>query len=150
VTGVESGYAGGATENPTYESVCSGLTGHAEVVRVSFDTSVLTLSDILDVFWAIHDPTTIDRQGNDTGSQYKSVIFYEADEQLPVIESSIMRTQELWDDPLVTVVEPLKQFYAAEAYHQDYFAKNPAAGYCQIVINPKLEKLKAKLGTLLT
>jgi peptide-methionine (S)-S-oxide reductase len=146
ITEVVSGYAGGNVENPDYGSVCDGSTGHAEVVRVTFDTSILSLNDVLDIFWAVHDPTTLDRQGNDVGSQYRSAIYYETDEQLPVIQKSIEEVQKLWDSPVVSEVKKLDKVYPAEAYHQDYFANNPEQAYCQVVINPKLIKLKEKFS----
>ncbi len=146
ITEVVSGYAGGHVANPDYGSVSSGTTGHAEVVRVTFDTSVLTLTDVLEIFWAVHDPTTVDRQGNDVGPQYRSAIYYETGEQLPVIQKSIEDVQKLWDNPVMTEVKKLDKFYPAEDYHQNYFANNPEQAYCQVVINPKLIKLKEKFG----
>jgi methionine-S-sulfoxide reductase len=146
ITEVISGYAGGHVDNPDYQAVCDGTTGHAEVVQVTFDTSVLKLAEVLEIFWAVHDPTTPDRQGNDVGSQYRSAIYYETDNQLPVVQKSIEEVQKLWDNPVVTEVKKLDKFYPAEDYHQDYFANNTEQAYCQVVINPKLIKLKEKFG----
>jgi peptide-methionine (S)-S-oxide reductase len=149
VTAVTSGYAGGFLPKPTYPAVCSGLTGHAEVVKVEFDPAVISLADILNVFWAVHDPTTPNRQGDDIGPQYRSIILYTSESQPAIIESSVKEVQALWPSPIVTEIKPLKQFYPAEAEHQRYFEKNPTKGYCQIVINPKLEKLRQKYQQLL-
>jgi len=146
---VVSGYAGGRTEDPTYEKVCSGITGHAEVVQVSFDPSVITYPDILDIFWTIHDPTTLNAQGTDVGSQYRSIILYINEEQRDLSEASKAAVQNLWPNPIVTEIVPLVHFYMAEAYHQSYFNSHPEQAYCQIVINPKLQKLKAKFATML-
>ena len=146
VISVESGYAGGHVTDPTYDQVCTGTTGHAEVVRVTFDPSKITLKDILDIFWALHDPTTLNKQGNDVGEQYRSVIFYTSKEQLLTIETSMKEAANLWDDPLVTDVQPLDEFYIAEKEHQDYFAHHPESPYCQVIINPKLAKLRKKFA----
>ncbi|TMC49795.1 MAG: peptide-methionine (S)-S-oxide reductase MsrA [Chloroflexi bacterium] len=142
VTGVVSGYAGGSRPNPTYQQVCTGATGHAEVVQVEFDPEVISYGDILDIFWSIHDPTTKDRQGGDVGTQYRSVIFTRDDAQAATARASRDAIQQAWPRPVVTEVEPLSAFYPAEEYHQDYFARNPQQGYCQAVINPKLAKLR--------
>lgn len=142
-----AGYAGGDVHLPTYEQVCGGGTGHAEVVQVSYDPAVINYEDILDIFWAVHDPTTLNRQGNDVGSQYRSVIFYSGDRQRQAAEDSVMRVSQLWKDPIVTEIKPLPKFYPAEDYHQNYFAKNPTQGYCQVVINPKLQKLREKFSS---
>lgn len=153
VRGVEEsvvGYAGGDSPDPTYEQVSSGTSGHAEVARITFEDGVISLEDILRVFWTIHDPTTLNRQGRDTGSQYRSCIFYESDDDIRVIEASMQEVQKLWDDPVVTSIERLDTFYPAEEYHQNYFARNPEAGYCQVVINPKLLKLREKAAELLS
>ncbi|MDQ6830075.1 MAG: peptide-methionine (S)-S-oxide reductase MsrA [Gemmatimonadota bacterium] len=141
---VESGYAGGAVANPSYEAVCSGTTGHAEVVQVTFDPKVISFRDLLDVFFTIHDPTTPDRQGHDVGTQYRSAIFYHSPEQRAVAESAIAALEEsgAWDAQVVTKLEPLKQFYKAEQYHQDYYARNSGQPYCQAVIAPKIAKLR--------
>jgi peptide-methionine (S)-S-oxide reductase len=145
-----AGYAGGNTDNPTYEEVSSGATGHTEVVRITFDEVEISLEDVLKVFWTIHDPTTLHRQGHDVGTQYRSCILYEEEGDLDTIQASVAGVQKLWPDPIVTEVAPLKAFYTAEDYHQDYFAKNPEAGYCQVVINPKLFKLRQNAAALLS
>ena len=142
VTEVVSGYAGGQRPNPTYEQVCTGRTGHAEVVQVTFDPSVISYTDVLEIFWAIHDPTTRERQGADVGTQYRSVIFYADDDQRRAAEASRDSIQQAWPNPVVTEILPLPAFYPAEEYHQNYFAKNPDQGYCQLIINPKLKKLR--------
>jgi peptide-methionine (S)-S-oxide reductase len=142
VIAVVSGYAGGQVANPSYTQVCSGSTGHAEVVQISFDPSVITLAEVLDIFWAIHDPTTPNRQGADVGSQYRSIILYASETQHATALESIRQAQELWPQPIVTELAPLEAFYPAEAEHQDFYAKNPGSRYCQIVINPKLAKLR--------
>lgn len=144
VTRVVSGYAGGTVPNPTYEQVCTGRTGHAEVVQVEFDPEAIPYADILDVFWSIHDPTTRDRQGADVGPQYRSVIFTHDEAQAAAARASRDAVQHLWPRPVVTEVVPLTAFHPAEDYHQDYFARNPNQGYCQLVINPKLQKLRQK------
>jgi peptide-methionine (S)-S-oxide reductase len=137
-----SGYAGGRRPNPTYEQVSTGATGHAEVVQVEFDPSVISYGEILDILWTIHDPTTLNRQGADVGTQYRSVIFYADEAQKAAAEASRRAVQELWSNPVVTEIVPLEAFYPAEEYHQDYFARNPGQGYCVAVINPKLDKLR--------
>lgn len=145
VQSVEAGYAGGTVENPTYEQVCSGTTGHAEVARIIFDPSVISYDDLLEVFWTTHDPTTLNRQGADVGEQYRSVIFYLSDKQKESAEKSKNNVApQIWNDPIVTSIEPLKNFYIAEDYHQDYYNNNQTKGYCQYVINPKLEKFRKK------
>jgi peptide-methionine (S)-S-oxide reductase len=143
---VESGYAGGSAETADYHSVSSGTTGHAEVVRVTFNPKIISLADILDIFWVVHDPTTLHRQGNDVGTQYRSVIFYLDDNQKRIATESIRTIQKVWDSPVVTELQPLTAFYSAEEYHQDYFNKNPDQGYCQVIINPKLQKLRKKFA----
>ena len=142
VRGVVSGYAGGTTPNPTYKTVSSGATGHAEVVQVTYDPTVISYEKLLEVFWECHDPTTLNRQGADVGTQYRSVIFAHDEGQRRVAELSKTEAQKLFDAPIVTEVAPLKVFTPAEDYHQDYFANNPTAAYCQFVIKPKLKKLK--------
>ena len=144
VASVESGYAGGSAANPTYEAVCGGRTGHAEVVKVTFDPAVLTFRDLLTVFFTIHDPTTKDRQGNDVGTQYRSVVFCETPEQRADAEAVIadLTAQKLWRDPIVTEIASRAAFYPAENYHQDYFARNGAQPYCQIVVAPKVAKFR--------
>jgi peptide-methionine (S)-S-oxide reductase len=144
VDDVEVGYAGGAVADPSYEDVCSGTTGHAEVVQISFDPGLLTFSAILEVFFSVHDPTTLNRQGADVGSQYRSAIFYHNEEQRQAAEDAIRQIDSdgAWDAPVVTEVTPFSMFYLAEAYHQDYFRNNPNQGYCQAVINPKVAKFQ--------
>jgi peptide-methionine (S)-S-oxide reductase len=144
VQGVESGYAGGHMDNPTYRAVCNGDTGHAEVVQVHFDPNVVSYRDLLNVFFAIHDPTTLNRQGADTGTQYRSAIFYHDDEQKKIAEDLIkdLNAQKIWDRPLVTEVTKLDKFYMAEDYHQEYFARNPYQPYCMAVVSPKVSKFR--------
>ena len=144
VQGVESGYAGGHVDNPTYRAVCNGDTGHAEVVQVHFDPNLVSYRDLLNVFFAIHDPTTLNRQGADTGTQYRSAIFYHDDEQKKVAEELIkeLDAQKIWDRPLVTEVTKLDKFYMAEDYHQEYFANNPYQPYCMAVVSPKVSKFR--------
>lgn len=144
VRGVTSGYAGGPSPNPTYQEVSRGTTGHAEVVRIEFDSTVITLAQILEIFWVLHNPTTPNRQGNDIGPQYRSMILYGTDEQKETTQASVADIEKLWDAPIVTEVGKLKTFYPAEEEHQNYFAKNPHQGYCQVVINPKLNKLRER------
>ena len=144
VVDVQSGYSGGDMPNPTYEQVCSGKTGHAEVVRIRFDSRIISYEDILDIFWVIHDPTTLNRQGNDVGTQYRSVIFYLNDNQEEVAKKSIELVAKLWTDPIVTELSIFRNFYPAEDYHNDYFTRNPESAYCQLIINPKLNKLRSK------
>ena len=138
---VTSGYAGGSRPNPTYEQVCTGATGHAEVVQVSYDAEQIGYEDILSVFWKAHDPTTLNRQGHDVGTQYRSIILYHDEEQRRIAERSKKRAQESFTDPIVTEITALDTFYPAEDYHQDYFEQNPTAGYCRVIIQPKLKKL---------
>ena len=141
---VVSGYAGGAIPNPSYEQVCSGRTGHAEIVQVTFDPGVVTYEDMLGVFFTIHDPTTLNRQGNDIGTQYRSAIFYHDEEQQTAAEKAIREITEarIWSRSIVTEIVPLTDFYPAEAYHQDYFARNPYQPYCQVVVAPKVAKFR--------
>jgi methionine-S-sulfoxide reductase len=141
---VESGYSGGSVANPTYRQVCSGTTGHAEVVQVTFDAAVLSLKDVLGVFFTVHDPTTLNRQGPDTGTQYRSVIFYRNETQKAAAEQAIREIQaaKLWKDPIVTEITPFKAFYKAEDYHQEYFKLNGEAPYCRLVIAPKMAKFR--------
>jgi peptide-methionine (S)-S-oxide reductase len=143
---VTSGYAGGHTENPTYEEVCSDRTGHAEVVQVEFDPAKVSYEELLHKFFYAHDPTTLNRQGADAGTQYRSIILYLNDEQKQIAEKAKAAAQKDWSDPIVTEIVPLKHFYAAEDYHQDYFAKNPTQGYCQLVVNPKVKKFQQHLA----
>ena len=148
VTSVESGYAGGHAENPTYKQVCNGNTGHAEVVRVTFDPAKVSYGELLDAFFAIHDPTTLNRQGNDIGTQYRSVIFYTSEEQYREAKKKIegLTTARAWPDPIVTSVEPAGKFYVAEDYHQEYFANNGSQPYCQLVVAPKVKKFQQKFA----
>jgi peptide-methionine (S)-S-oxide reductase len=148
VKSVESGYAGGHVENPTYRQVCGGNTGHAEVARITFDPSVITYRDLLDVFFTVHDPTTLNQQGNDMGTQYRSVIFYTSEEQRQAAESAIreLNAARTFPRPVVTAIEPAGKFFVAEDYHQEYFANNPSQPYCLITIPPKLKKLKEKFA----
>ena len=148
---VQSGYANGRRPNPTYEQVCTGTTGHAEVVQIEFDPAVITFRDLLDVFFTIHDPTTLDRQGNDVGTQYRSGIFTHDDKQAAVAREKItdLTKEATWDDPIVTVVEPLVSFYPAEDYHAAYFERNGGQPYCQFVVAPKVAKARQKFSAKL-
>lgn len=150
VESVTSGYAGGGIANPTYREVTSGLTGHAEVVQIEYNPETLSLEQLLEVFFKTHNPTTLNRQGADVGTQYRSVIFYSNEQQRETAENvkRLLSEQEIWDDPIVTEISALKAFYKAENYHQDYYAKNPSQGYCQFVIVPKLEKFKKLFSDL--
>ena len=146
VTHVDCGYAGGHVDNPSYEEVCGDSTGHAEAVRVTFDPTVVSYEDLLHVFFTVHDPTTLDRQGGDVGSQYRSAVFYENEGQKTAAERVIreLEQEKVWDDPIVTEVTPFSNFFRAEEYHQDYYRKNPFAGYCMAVIRPKVSKFRKK------
>ena len=146
VINVESGYAGGTTASPTYEQVCTGTTGHAEVVQVTFDPNIISFKDLLEVFFTAHNATTLNRQGADVGTQYRSVIFYHNERQKKIAEQIIKKfdAAKVWDDPIVTQVEPLKNFYKAEEYHRRYFGRHREAVYCKIVIAPKIAKLRKK------
>ena len=148
VTSVMSGYAGGHVANPSYHAVCSGRTGHAEVVQVKFDPIQLAYADLLRVFFSIHAPTTVDRQGNDVGSQYRSIILTHSDAQRETAEAVMREVTEaqIWPGKLVTQIEPLKAFYEAEAEHHDYFARNPWTGYCQVVVAPKVVKFRKQFA----
>jgi peptide-methionine (S)-S-oxide reductase len=141
VVSAVSGYSGGTVPNPTYTEVTTGNTGHAEAVKITFDPDVITYADILKIFWKTHDPTTLNRQGADVGTQYRSAIFYEDDNQRKIAEESLKEAQDSFSSTIVTEIAPLDEFYEAEDYHQDYFANNSYAGYCRVVIAPKLEKL---------
>ena len=141
---VISGYAGGQTVNPTYEDICTGRTGHAEVIQIEFDPAMISYDKILEVFFEAHDPTTLNRQGADEGTQYRSVIFYHNEAQQKAAARAKIAAQALWPDPIVTEVSPLTKFYVAEKYHQDYFRNNPNQGYCTFVIKPKMKKLEQK------
>jgi len=144
VHSVTSGYSGGQKENPTYDQVCTGKTGHAEVTQIVYDPKVITFDELLEVFWKTHDPTTLNRQGADVGTQYRSVIFYHSEEQKNRAEKYKVELDKagIWNDPIVTEISPLKNFYKAEDYHQEYYNRNTSAGYCSFVITPKLEKFK--------
>jgi peptide-methionine (S)-S-oxide reductase len=146
VTSVTSGYAGGQTEHPTYKAVCAGETGHAEVVQVEFDPKRITYERLLEVFWMAHDPTTLNRQGSDVGTQYRSIILYHSEAQKTAAEKSKAVAAKEFTRPIVTEILPLKKYYLAEGYHQDYFRLNAGQGYCQMVIAPKVQKLKKELG----
>ena len=142
---ITSGFAGGNTDNPTYKQVCQGDTNHAEVVRVEYDPAKITFRDVIDLFWDLHDPTTLNRQGHDAGTQYRSIILYSSEEQKKIAEESKVAAKSKFSDPIVTEIVPLKKFYSAEDHHQDYFANNPNQPYCQAVVGPKIAKFKKKL-----
>lgn len=148
---VVSGYAGGRVKNPTYEQVCDGVTGHAEVVQIAYDPQVISFQELLEVFFTIHDPTTPNRQGHDIGTQYRSIILYHNAEQRAVAERTIAAfdAEATWGAPIVTQVEPLTEFYPAEAYHQDYYKNNANQGYCRVVVAPKVAKARQKFLTKL-
>ncbi len=141
VKSVVSGFAGGSTPNPTYEQVCTGETGHAEVVQITFDPAVVSYSKLLEIFWEAHDPTTLNRQGNDSGTQYRSIILYSDDTQKKEAEKSKKEASAHFSSPIVTQIVPLKHFYSAEKYHQNFYNSHPGQGYCEFVIGPKLRKL---------
>ena len=144
-----SGYTGGVRPNPTYENVCSGATGHAEIVDITYDADIISQNELLDIFFAIHDPTTLNAQGADRGTQYRSVIYYEDEKQKGEILESIKKAQENFSDKIVTEVSGLKEVYPAEAYHQNYYELNPMQGYCQVVIAPKLQKFMTNFSKYL-
>ncbi|OHD84263.1 peptide-methionine (S)-S-oxide reductase MsrA [Sulfuricurvum sp. RIFCSPLOWO2_12_FULL_43_24] len=149
VNGVQSaisGYAGGARRDPSYEQVCSGATGHAEVVEITYDPALITYEEILDIFWAIHNPTTLNSQGADRGTQYRSVIYYYNDVQKEKAVVSIAKAQKEWEDPIVTELSSAPEFFAAEGYHQNYYTEHPTQGYCYAVIAPKIQKFMVKFG----
>jgi peptide-methionine (S)-S-oxide reductase len=148
---VESGYAGGTVPDPTYEQVCSGKTGHAEVVQITFNPRVISYKELLEIFFTLHDPTTLNRQGADVGTQYRSIILYHNDAQKTVAEKAIneVDSSKIWNRPIVTQIKPLEAFYKAEDYNQDYFKKNPAQGYCKIIIAPKVAKFRKEYLELL-
>lgn len=148
VEGVRSGYSGGSVANPTYQRVCEGTTGHAEVVQVDFDPSVTSFREVLEVFFAMHDPTTLNRQGGDVGTQYRSAVFFHSPEQEAVAREVIrgLDAEGVWERPIVTEVTPFLVFYPAEDYHEDYFRRNPRQSYCQAVINPKVAKFRARFA----
>jgi len=144
VEDVVSGYAGGHVKNPTYQHVCAGTTGHAEVIQITYDPALISFGDLLDVFFTIHDPTTLNRQGADVGTQYRSAIFYHSPEQKTIAEQKMadLNAAHLWNAPIVTEVSPIDTFYAAEDYHQEYFARNPFQGYCMAIVAPKVAKFR--------
>jgi peptide-methionine (S)-S-oxide reductase len=146
VVKVESGYSGGIRPNPSYEQVCTGVTGHAEVVQITYNPSLISFEDLLGVFFTIHDPTTLNRQGADIGTQYRSAIYYHSPEQEAIARQTIasLETEGLWPDPIVTEVTAFSAFYPAENYHQNYFKNNPNQGYCRVVIAPKVSKFRKK------
>lgn len=144
VLSVEPGYAGGKVDNPTYEQVCQGQTGHAEVARISFDESILSYAKLLELFWFLHDPTQLNRQGNDVGTQYRSVIFYHDEFQKVIAEEakSKLNSNKVWGNPVVTEIAPIKCYFVAEDYHVNYFERNPSNMYCQAVVRPKVDKFR--------
>ena len=152
VTKVESGYSGGSTQYPDYKDVCSGNTGHAEVLKIEFDPDKITYELLLRIFFAVHDPTTPDRQGNDRGTQYRSIIFYTSPQQEQIIRRVIrdLESSKIYPDPFVTEIKPLAEFYKAEDYHQEYFANNPYQPYCQAIISPKVAKFRKSFTNYLT
>lgn len=150
VQSVVSGYAGGARPNPSYEQVCTGATGHAEVVAVTFDETVLPAEVVLDMFFVMHDPTQLNRQGNDVGTQYRSVMFFEDVSQQQMFEEARDRAERLWSGNIVTEISPLPEFYAAEEYHQNFFAKNPNQGYCLAVAAPKVSKVRSSFAAYMS
>ena len=148
VLSVKSGYSGGQTENPDYKSVCSGQTGHAECLQITFDSSMISFHEILEIFWKTHDPTTLNRQGNDVGSQYRSVIFYHNNQQKEIAKEYIQQltASKSFPNPIVTTLEPMVKFYPAEDYHQNYFSLNGTVPYCAMVVRPKVEKFKKEFS----
>ncbi|NGZ86775.1 peptide-methionine (S)-S-oxide reductase MsrA [Duganella aceris] len=142
VTSVESGYTGGHVPDPSYEQVCAGETGHAEVVKLAFDPAVISFHDLLEIFFTIHDPTTLNRQGNDVGTQYRSVIYYQSPQQEATARQVVAEMANVWDAPIVTELAPAQSYYRAEDYHQDYFRQHPLQGYCAFVVAPKVAKFK--------
>jgi peptide-methionine (S)-S-oxide reductase len=148
ISSVVSGYMGGRRPNPTYEQVCGGATGHVEVVQLVFDPAIIAFRDVLEIFFATHDPTTLNRQGNDSGTQYRSVIFYHSPEQKATAEEVIreLTAEKTFIDPIVTAVEPVAEFYPAEEYHQDYFENHPFQPYCAFVVSPKVQKFRKKFA----
>ena len=148
VFSVESAYSGGSVDNPSYQDICTGTTGHAEVIQITYDPTQVDREELLEIFWVIHDPTTLNQQGADKGTQYRSVIFYENDEQKATALASIEKVQVNFSDKIVTEVSPLMNYYPAEGYHQHYFANNPNQGYCQAVVAPKVEKFKTHFSDM--
>ena len=151
VIGVESGYSGGKVKNPSYREVCTGETGHAEVTQITYDPKVVSFEDLLEVFWNTHDPTTLNRQGADEGTQYRSVIYYHSEEQKKLAEAykKQLESSHVYKNPIVTEISPFTTFYKAEDYHQNYYALNPNQGYCQFVIRPKVDKFKKQFAAKL-
>ena len=151
VINVMPGYAGGTTPDPSYEQVCTGLTGHAEVAKIEFDPGVISYEDLLEVFWYVHDPTSLNRQGNDVGTQYRSIILTASQPQKEKAEQSLKKLEDShqYDKPVVTAIEPLSHFYKAENYHQDYYANHPDQSYCRLIISPKLQHLRQKYAAKL-
>jgi len=148
VKSITSGYAGGTKENPTYKEVCTGDTGHAEVIQIAYDPKVISYEKLLETFWEAHDPTTLNQQGADTGTQYRSIILYSSDAQRAAAEKSKAEAQKHFSKAIVTQIVPLQKFYRSEDYHHDYYRNNPNAGYCRAVIRPKVEKFEKKLKVL--
>lgn len=149
IVDIEVGYTGGFVEQPTYEAVCSGTTGHAEVAKITFDESQISESAVLDIFFTLHDPTQLNRQGHDVGTQYRSSMFYANDEQKEEFESAVARAAEIWTGRVVTEISPLGDYWRAEEYHQNFFAKNPNQGYCLAVVLPKVIKVRKAYSNLL-
>jgi peptide-methionine (S)-S-oxide reductase len=139
---VTSGYTGGASKNPTYREICTGASGHAEVIKIDFDPKIISFREILDIFFTVHDPTTLDRQGADRGTQYRSVVYYQNESEKSTIESAKMNAQKDWNAPIITEISQLGAFYKAEDYHQNYYQNHPNEGYCAFVISPKMSKLR--------
>jgi peptide-methionine (S)-S-oxide reductase len=146
IISAESGYAGGHVAKPTYEQICDKQTGHAEVVKVTYDPAIISLDDILEIFYEVHDPTTLNKQGNDIGPQYRSAVYYQTAEEKQIIEDSKVKAQELWDAPIVTEITPFSNYYKAEAYHQNYYFQNSNQPYCAYVITPKVKKFQKIFG----
>ncbi len=149
IENVEPGYAGGKSTNPNYWNIHDPGSGHAEVVQITFNPDVISLQDILDIFWVIHNPTTLNQQGNDTGPAYRSIILFNNDKQKNIIEQSLTEAQKVWDNEIVTEVSPLEKFFEAEPEHLNFYKNNPQLGYCQVIINPKLAKLREKFSSRL-
>jgi peptide-methionine (S)-S-oxide reductase len=144
---VESGYMGGSTDNPTYKEICTGRTGHAEICKLTFNPEEITFDELLEVFWTTHDPTTLNRQGNDVGTQYRSAVFYRNEEQKVAAEKSKKEVgAPIWNDPIVTEITPASTYYPAEDYHQNYYKNNSNQGYCRVIINPKVQKVREKFA----
>lgn len=149
VIDVTPGYAGGTTTDPTYEQVCYGIGNHTEVIQLTYNPKLLPLNTILEVFWAIHNPTTLNQQGYDRGPEYRSAVYYSDENNLDTINQELTKAQQNWEDQIVTEIKPLDTFYPAESYHKNYFLNNPSKAYCQIIINPKLSKIKQKFDSLM-